>query len=146
MISFENSVFINRPQQEVFDFLADPANDANWQSGTEHAEWTSEGPHGVGSTQRSVGRLLGRKIDITIEITDWDPPKQVGFKTVSGPLTAEGTIKLESQENGTLLTQSGQAEFGGFFRIAEGLAAKQLEKQADTNFDALKLVLEEGQA
>ena len=146
MISFENSQFINRPQQEVFDFMSNPDNDAKWQSGTEHTEWTSEGPHGVGSTQRSVGKLLGRKIDITIEITNWDPPQQLGFKTVSGPLSAEGTIKFESQENGTLLTQSGQAEFGGFFKIAEGLAAKQLQKQADSDFDALKLVLEEGQA
>jgi carbon monoxide dehydrogenase subunit G len=146
MIDFESSVLINRPQQEVFDFLTNPANDAKWQSGTELAEWTSEAPHGVGSTQRSVGKLLGRKIDIAIEVTNWDPPQQMGFKTVGGPLSVEGTIKLESQENGTLLTQSGQGEFGGFFKIAEGLAAKQLQKQVDTDFDALKLVLEEGQA
>ena len=146
MINFENSQFINRPPQEVFDFYTNPANDAKWQSGTEHAEWSSEGPHGVGSTQRSVGKLLGRKIDITVEFTDWDSPQQLGFKTVGGPLSIEGTVKFESQENGTLLTQSGQGEFGGFFKIAEGLAAKQLQKQVDTDFDALKLVLEEGQA
>ena len=146
MIDFESSVLINRTQQEVFDFLTNPANDAKWQSGTEHAEWTSEAPHGVGSTQRSVSKLLGRKIDITIEVTDWDPPQQMGFKTVGGPFSVEGSIKLESQENGTLITQSGQGELGGFFKIAEGLAAKQLLKQVDTDFDALKLVMEEGQA
>jgi carbon monoxide dehydrogenase subunit G len=92
MINFESSLFINRPQQEVFDFLTNPANDAKWQSGTELAEWTSEAPHGVGSTQRSVGKLLGRKIDIAIEVTNWDPPQQMGFKTVGGPLSVEGTI------------------------------------------------------
>ena len=146
MIDFENSVLINRPQQEVFDFFVNPTNDAKWQSGTEHAEWSSEGPHGVGSTQHSVSKLLGRKIDMTVEFTDWDPPKQLGFKTVGGPLSIEGTVKFESQENGTLLTQSGQGEFGGFFKIAEGLAAKQLLKQVDTDFNALKLALEEGQA
>ena len=142
MINLENSVFINRPQQEVFDFLSNPANDARWQSSTEVSEWTSEGPPGVGSTQRSVIRFLGRKIDSTIEVTIWDPPQQLGFKVVSGPLPFEGTVKLESKENGTQLTQTFQGEPGGFFKIAEGLVGKQVEKQIDTDFNALKLVLE----
>ncbi len=146
MFKFEKSLFINRPQQEVFDYLSNPANDAQWQSSTEVSEWTSEGPPGVGSTQRSVIKLLGRKIESSLEVTSWDPPQQLGFKVVSGPIPFEGTIKLESQENGTQVTQTVHAEPGGFFKIAEGLAAKQLQKQVDTDFDALKLVLGEGQA
>ena len=146
MLTFENSILINRPQQEVFDYLSNPANDRQWRSGAESAEWTSEGPPGVGSTQRSVDRFLGRKIESTIEVTIWDPPNQFGVKTVGGPISFEGTIKLESQENGTLITQTGSAEVGGFFKIAEGLVGKQAEKQAVADFDALKLVLEEGQA
>jgi carbon monoxide dehydrogenase subunit G len=146
MKTFENSIFINRPQQEVFDYLSNPANDPQWRSGAESAEWTSEGPPGVGSTYRSVDKLLGRKIESTIEVTIWDPPNQFGLKAVGGPLPFEGTITLESQESGTRLTQTGHAEFGGFFKIAEGLVGKQIEKQAVADFDALKLVLEEGQA
>ena len=55
-------------------------------------------------------------------------------------------MKLESQENGTQLTLVGEAEIGGFFKIAEGLVRKQLEKQLDTELNALKLLLEAGQA
>ncbi|MCH7611644.1 MAG: SRPBCC family protein [Chloroflexi bacterium] len=146
MFTFEKSIFINRPQQEVFDFVTDPANDAQWQGSTEVAEWTSQGPPGVGSTQRSVFRFWGRKIDSTLEVTIWDPPNQLGRKVVSGPVPFEGTIKLESQENGTQLTLVGEAEIGGFFKIAEGLVRKQLEKQLDTELNALKLLLEAGQA
>ena len=146
MITFEKSIFINRPQQEVFDFVSNPGNDPQWRSSAESAEWTSEGPVGVGSTYRSVDRFLGRKIEGTTEVTSWDPPHQAGFKSVSGPMSFEGTMKLESKENGTQLTVAAQAEFGGFFKIAEGLVGKQLEKQIDADFDALKLVVEEGQA
>ena len=145
MVTFEKSIFINRPQQEVFDFVSNPANDAQWQGSTEAAEWTSEGPPGVGSTKRSVIRFLGRKIDPTIEATIWDPPQQYGFKSVSGPVPFEVTVKLESQENGTQLTVTWQGEIGGFFKIAEGLVGKQVEKQFGTDQDALKLLLEEGQ-
>ena len=144
MITFENSLFINRPQQEVFDYLSNPANDAQWQSSTEVSEWTSEGPPGVGSTQRSVNKFLGRKIELTSEVTIWDPPNQIGVKSVGGPIPFEGTVKFESQENGTQVTQSVQAEIGGFFKIAEGLVGKQLEKQLAADFDALKLLLEAG--
>jgi carbon monoxide dehydrogenase subunit G len=146
MISFDNSLFINRPQQEVFDFLSNPANDAQWQSSTEVSEWTSEGPPGVGSTQRSVIKFLGRKIDSTLEVTIWDPPQQFGFKVISGPVPFEGTVNLESKENGTQLTQTVQAEPGGFFKIAEGLVGKQIKKSVETDLDALKLVLEAGEA
>ena len=100
----------------------------------------------MGSTQRSVFRFWGRKIDSTLEVTIWDPPNELGRKVVSGPVPFEGTIKLESQENGTQLTLVGEAEIGGFFKIAEGLVRKQLEKQLDTELNALKLLLEAGQA
>ena len=146
MITFEKSLFINRPQQEVFDYLSNPANSAQWQSSTEVSEWTSEGPPGVGSTQRSVIRFMGRKIESTSEITSWDPPNESGSKLISGPIPFESTTKLESQESGTQLTVTFQAEFGGFFKMAEGLVGKQAEKQLDTDLDALKLQLEAGQA
>jgi len=146
MLTWENSIFINRSQQEVWDFLSNPANEPQWQSGTESAEWTSEGLPGVGSTQRGIGKILGRKIDLPIEVTAWDPPSELGRKSVGGPIQAESTIRLESKEDGTQLSVHYQGEAGGFFKIAEGLLGKQLEKQTAANFKALKQVLEAGQA
>ena len=145
MATYEKSIFIDRPQQEGWDFFTDPAN-SNQGSTTESAEWTSEGPPGVGSTQRSAGKILGRKFESTSEITIWDPPNEHGYKSTSGPFPWEFTTKLEPKENGTQLNVSGTAEVGGFFKIAEGLVVKQLTKQVDTNFEALKLVLEAGKA
>ena len=49
MFTIEKSIFINRPQQEVFDFTSDPANAHKWQSQVLSVEWSSESPHGVGS-------------------------------------------------------------------------------------------------
>lgn len=60
MYSIEKSIFINRPQQEVFDFESDPANVHKWETQEISVEWSSEGPHGVGSTQSSITRFLGR--------------------------------------------------------------------------------------
>jgi carbon monoxide dehydrogenase subunit G len=145
MIAFEKSIFINRPLQVVWDFVSNPANDLQWGGGTEVAEWTSEGPPGVGSTVRWVVKSLGRKIESTAEMTKWDPPNQYSFKSVSGPMTFEGTRMFESKENGTQMSVRAKMEFGGILRLAEGLLGKQAVKQLDADFENLKRVLESGQ-
>ena len=50
MGKFTLSVFINRSQQDVFDFLSDPANISKWDSDFESAEWTSSGEPRIGTT------------------------------------------------------------------------------------------------
>jgi uncharacterized membrane protein len=144
MITLETTILIKRPQQEIFDYVADPANAHKWQSQFLSIEWTSEGPHGVGSTQRSLTRFLGRDIEATSQFTVWDPPNQQRFKVVDGPLKLEGGMKFEPQGHSTKVTMEGQMDANGFFKLAERLLKKQIERQFATNLEALKLLLEEG--
>jgi len=142
MFTVEKSIFINNPQQQVFDYASDPANAHKWQSNFMSLEWTSAEPHGVGSTQRSVSRFLGRDIETTVQITLWDPPNKTIAKSVSGPIPVKAETNFEPEGPGTKVTLIGQVEAGGFFKLAEGLVKKQLERQFDTNLEALKLLLE----
>ena len=52
------------------------------------------------------------------------------------------TNKFESKDGGTLLVQNFQGEVGGFFKVAESLAIKQLQKMVETDGKALKTLLE----
>jgi carbon monoxide dehydrogenase subunit G len=142
MATFTVSVFINRSPQDVFDFMTNPANFAQWQSGTKSAKWASEGPVGVGSKFNSVGEMMGRETKMDLEITQWDPPQVWGIKGASGPMKFEAISKFESKDGGTQVTQTFEGEVGGFFSIAEGLAIKQLQKQIETDGNALKKLLE----
>lgn len=143
MYTFKKSIFINVPQQDLFDFVTNPANDTKWRPSTISVEWTSEGPVGVGSTQRSVDKFLGREIESTSEVTIWDPPNEYAWKSVGGPIPYDLSMKFSPKDNGTQLTFNGQAEIGGFFKLAEGLAGKQFEKQIDADLNSLKAFLEE---
>ena len=144
MINIERSIFINCPQQEVFDFASNPTYLPKWQSQILSTEWTSPEPHGVGSTQRSVARVMGRDMESTSEITFLDAPNQFIFKLVGGPLKLEGSMRFVSSGSGTQMTMGGKMEPGGFFKLAEGLLKKQLEKQFEENLEALKSLLESG--
>ena len=144
MFDFEQSIWTNRTQQEVFDYLSEPTNDAKWRGSSVSAEWISDPPHGVGSTNKAVDKLMGRNIESTREITAWDPPNQFGFKGASGPMSFELTMTFEAQDNGTKATISVEAQTGGLFKMAEGLAGKQMEKQVSTDIAGLKRVMEGG--
>lgn len=144
MIEFSKSFHIDRPQQEVFEFMSDPANDVKWRDSAVSAEWESEGPIQVGSKLKSVDKLMGREIESTSEVTVYDPPHKFGQKTLAGPMPFEFTVTLEPENGGTKLTMAGTAEVGGFFKLAEGLVRKQLEKQIETDFSGLKKLLEQG--
>jgi carbon monoxide dehydrogenase subunit G len=142
MNTFTVSTFINRPVQAVFDFTKDPANAVQWISGTESAKWASAGPVGVGSVLHQVGRFMGREVVTDAEITQWNEPNIWAQKSSSGPVKFENTNKYESKDGGTLLTQTFQAEVGGFFKMAEGLALKQMQKQVESDGQRLKKLLE----
>jgi carbon monoxide dehydrogenase subunit G len=142
MATFIVITFINRPLQEVFDFMTNPADFAKWQNGTKSAKWASDDPVGVGSIFNSVGEMMGREMKMDLEITQWTPPNVWGIKGQSGPMKFEAISKFESKDGGTQVTQTFQGEVGGLFSIAEGLAIKQLQKQVETDGNALKKVLE----
>ena len=145
MFETNNSIFINRPLQDVFNVITDPAKQSLWQNMTQRAEWSSNGSHGVGSTMSVEAKFLGRKIESEVQITAWEPPHSFNFKFVNGPYPAQVSNTLELQGEGTLLTSLSQGEMGSFFKLAEGLVARQLEKQLDANYETLKLLLESDQ-
>ncbi len=144
MLTWKNSIFINRPQQEIWDFISNPANFPYLSRGNEPAEWTSEGPPGVGSTLSEAGKVFGRRMEGISEVTVWDPPNEFSRKYINGAFQGEGTMKLDSNGNGTQFTAYGQVELGVITKIAGGMISKLMNKQLDAEANALKLLLEAG--
>lgn len=143
MISLQKSMFVDRPVEDVFAFVTDPANDPQWRNNVEISEITSEGPLGVGSTIRYISKFLGRELDFTAEVTVYEPPRQICFTSAAGPLAFDVRNTTEEQDGGTLISFTGEMEVGGFFSMAEGMVAKQFEGQVDEEWDRLKALLEE---
>lgn len=144
MVKIQSSVVINRPVEEVFEFSNDPSNDTQWQTGVLESEITSEGELGVGTTARSVIQFLGKRIESTSEITEFEPNKKVSFKTTSGPIPFEGTTMYEPVEGGTKLSSDFEVEFGGVFKLAEPIVERSAERQFEGSFANLKDILEAG--
>ena len=142
MITVDHSVVIDRPIQEVFAFLADGENHIQWRSGLVEWKMTSEGPVGVGSTSSEVLQFLGRRMETSYELTEFEQDRKLAFKTTSGPIPMDGSYTLESAGSGTKLTFRIQGESGGFFRLAEHVLVRMVRRQVESDFGNLKDLLE----
>ena len=147
MQKFTVSVFINRPQQDVFDFLSDPANLSKWDADFESAEWTSNAAPGIGSTYRASGRRLGSEKDGWFEIVQWNRPDHYSYKVKERMFLfehAETIFTLKPKDNGTEVTYESQFEIVGTLKFAERFAARMGKKRVESNLNAAKRLLEVG--
>ena len=85
-LAVETSIHIDRPVDEVFEFVSDPANMSRWVEYVADASYSDGTTPEVGATY-DVKYTYGRRVsDLTMEVTEFDPPKRFGYKTVKGPL------------------------------------------------------------
>ena len=73
----ERSARIGAPPPEVFAYIADLDNVAEWQTGVLSAERTSPGEMGVGATARVVRQVAGQRIAAPLTITEYEPPRRL---------------------------------------------------------------------
>jgi uncharacterized protein YndB with AHSA1/START domain len=137
---FKHSVLIERPIEEVFAFLHDPANDPVWQ--TSLVESKLSGPMGLGATLTEVRRFLGRQAELTFEITEYEPPTRSSMRAISGPVPMTAGYILEPAEGGTQVTMVGETDAHGFFRLAEPVFARMASRELEANAGHLKDLLE----
>ena len=142
MVKVEGTVVINRPIEEVFAFLANPDKSSQWQGMVLEAKQTSEGPVGVGTTGQSSSQFLGRRIESTWEVTEYELNRKTAFKSTSGPVPYEQSATLETVDEGTKVTLVAEYEVGGFFKLAEPIVARMGQRQAEADFANLKDLLE----
>lgn len=138
----EASVVINRLVEEVFAYLSDVRNWSQWNPSFLEGEQTSEGPVGVGTTARGVSQFLGRRMEWTGEVTEYEPNRKVEEKITSGPMSMELSLTFEPVEGGTRLTFVGEGEIGGLFRMADPIVKRMMQRQLEGNLTNLKDILE----
>lgn len=142
MIEIRNSLRINRPVEDVFAFVTKVENLPKWAGPVTEARQTSEGPVSVGTTQIQVAQFLGRRAESSQEVTEYELNKKFSSKTTSGPLPIEVHYTFEPVDGGTRLQLEGNVEAGGFFRLAESVVGRMLQRQTDADAQTLKELLE----
>lgn len=142
MISINVNTLIFRPIGEVFDFIVAPENNSQWQYGSLESVQISDGNMRIGSFFSSFGHFMGRRIQSTFEVTDFEANHRYGFKTFSGPVQLQASYKFETVDRGTNVTVSTQVSPGRFFKLVDPIVARVAKKQFKENLAQLKALLE----
>jgi len=146
VIHIISSTFIQQPINRVFDFISKPENDFQWQYETLSSSQTSEGVITVGSSFRSTGHLMGNRIQSTFEVTEYEPNKRYGFKSLSGPLQSVTSYSLDISKRYTQVKISTQANVVNKLEFNENILEKKMKRQIKENLAMLKNILESGSA
>lgn len=142
MINFDLDTRIYRSLKQVFSFVTTPENDFQWQYGTLASTQISKGEMGIGSLFRTIGHFMGRRIESTYEVTEFEPNKRYGFKSLYGPIYSHTLYTFEMIEGSTRINISSQASPGDLFKADDIIVEKKIKKQYRENLAILKSVLE----
>lgn len=96
----ESSARIPAPPAEVFAYLADLDNVADWQGGVTAARRTSDGPMGVGSTAVVTRELMGQRLEAPLTVNGFEPPSRIGIGSEVSGVKAQATLELAPADGG----------------------------------------------
>jgi len=144
VIHIVSTAHIYQPIKKVFDFISNPENDFQWQYGTLSSTRISESLAGLGACFQSIGNFMGHRIKSTFEVTEYDPNKKYGFKTLTGPLQSYTSYTFDITKGYTQITLLTDANVINLLEFNENILEKKLKKQLKENLAMLKSVLEVG--
>ena len=138
----EESVDINRPIGEVYDYVANLENLPEWAGTAIEVRKDTPGPLVEGTTFTAVGKFLGRRIETPFEVTAHEHNRRHSHKSTGGPFPTEWILTFEEVAGGTRVTEVAAGEPGGFFKLAGPLLERAVRRQFRTDLENLKDLLE----
>jgi carbon monoxide dehydrogenase subunit G len=144
MINLDLGVLIDKPVKDVFAFITNPSNMSKWNSAVVSLEQVTPGNVGVGTKFKSVGEMLGRRIEGEMQVIAFEPDSKYGFQMDAGPVQVNVTLTFKTVGTGTKLSLNAQGNPGGLFKLAEGVMQGRVKTMMEDNLARLKTVLEKG--
>jgi carbon monoxide dehydrogenase subunit G len=148
VISFETSIRIARPNEQVFAFVSDPIQFPQWNSAVQAVRHTSavrgpsRGTGEPGSTYSMERELPSGRVENGLEVFVREQPTEFGIRTTSGPTPFVYDYGFASDGEDTIVHLDASVELAGVAGVLGPLAARAVRRGVDANFAALKRRLE----
>ena len=144
MINIDLGTLIDKPVKDVFAFVANPNNMSKWNSAVVSLQQITPGEVGVGTKFKSVGEMMGRRIEGEMQVIAYEPDTKCGFQVQAGPMQVNLTMMFKTVGTGTKVSLNAQGNPAGFFKLAEPVMAGRVKSLMEENLTRLKSVLEKG--
>jgi len=143
MLTVEESIVIDRPRMDVWEFMTDPENVAVYSSNVVEYQMISGDKQAVGRKCRGTVKVAGRRLELTDEMVEVERGR--GGKLVSEDATIPYTLsfRYEDEGEGTKVTWHQEMEsLKGFFKFADPIVLKLYARDVRSNLEKAKTILE----
>jgi uncharacterized protein YndB with AHSA1/START domain len=130
--TFENTVTIRRPIEDVFAFLADFENIPRWNYAIVETHKVSQGPVGVGTSYQQV-RSVPSRSEERFEVIAYNPPRQLEIRGQLGPFPSRLSYVLDAIPEGTRVTNAVELELRGPSRLLGRVAVPRVRDAVAAN-------------
>ena len=138
---------IDRPINDVFEFLADGTNDPKFSPRVQQIQQTTDGPVGVGTVFESTVKDAGMTTHRQFEVTRFDAPTKIRWTERSKNMVTvpDGGYDFEQvSDTETRVTIHNVFEGHGFGKLVVGFAVKAAIKDAPAFAQRIKAAVEAG--
>ncbi len=133
---------IDAPPSAVFELLSDFERNPTWQKGMRSCRWTTDPPVRTGSTYVQEAGFLGRTIESTFEVVEYEPGRRVTATTVAGSFPITFTRTVTPRNAGSLVEARIEGDASGFFRIATPILRPMVRRSIEADYDRLVKMFE----
>ncbi len=135
-------IVINRPVEQVFDFVADERNESQFNSKMLTVEKVTPGLVGKGTRFRTQVKARQRTAEMSVELTAYDRPRRLTSVSKLTNMEIEGTLTFDPVPEGTRMRWSWDLAPRGILRLATPVIGLIGRREERTIWTSLKHLLE----
>ena len=142
------TIEIHRPAAQVWRYIIEDELLKKWISGLVEVQSSTPGKPGVGTKLRLAGVYEGRRTDMELTLTSYEPNQRMSFtiRSLGDPpngFTENGDYVLVERDGHTRLKLSAQSQYYGFLpRLCEPLITPAAQKKLEGELARLKNLVE----
>jgi carbon monoxide dehydrogenase subunit G len=128
MIRLHETVDVPRSIDEVFAYVSNFGNAAQWDPGVAESARTGPGPIGIGTEFKLRVKFGPRSIPMTYVVREYDPPQRVVSEGKGDSVHALDDIAFAGTPQGTRITYTADISLLGAFSLVEPLLKVPLDR------------------
>jgi uncharacterized protein YndB with AHSA1/START domain len=142
MLTAESDVVINRPINDVFEVMTDVERVRMWMTPVVESRQRPPGRIGVGTEYEHKVRFLGKRFTTRARVAQCVPSRRIVFVSMDRRFELEITVTLEPRGATTRVHEILRGDARGFFKVAEPVLARAVQRHLDGSLAGLKDLVE----
>ena len=128
--------------EQVWAVLIDLENAPTWVPDVISVKSLDTEPLGAGSRFAQVIEVQGRRMELTVSITRFDPPRSIAHRGVGKSVEIGGKTTVIPTPAGCRVINEWDLELSGFLKLGSSIAAGWTRRNIEASMEALRKLVE----